>query len=222
MTTTPPVLDCLWLGKVTHTHAKTQFNALKSSQPQIPAKEARGSLHLPTIHTKHGGQHGEGKPSSQTATMFTLEQNLKDTDQPSKLRRTCHALPSPSAQQDAFRIRTTHVSFRLRVIPGTTCPGQYGSSRPPLPTPSLVGRKSLCRWIHVVRGTARHYPRCFHPNCLTTQRSHFPIARISRQSSCADRSRHMLSLLRLECWPKPKHLPEDHRLFLQRKKKSSP
>ena len=34
-----------------------------------------------------------------------------------------------------FRIRTSHVSSRLRVIPGTTCPGLYGSRRLPLPDP---------------------------------------------------------------------------------------
>ena len=55
VTTTLPVLGCLWLEKVTHTHAKNKFNTLKRSQPRTRL------LSLPTIHTKHGGQHGEGK-----------------------------------------------------------------------------------------------------------------------------------------------------------------
>ena len=80
--------------------------------------------------------------------MFTLKQNLKETDQPTQLRGTCHSVPSPSAKQDALRIRTSHVSFRLHAILGTTCPGLFGSSRLPLPPPSLVGRGQLCRRIH--------------------------------------------------------------------------
>ena len=51
MTTTQPVLDCLWLEKVTHTQAKNKANTWKNSQPQIPAKEARASFHLLTTHT---------------------------------------------------------------------------------------------------------------------------------------------------------------------------
>ena len=74
VTTTLPVLDCLWLEKMTHAHAENEFNTLKNSPPQIPAKEARASFHLLTVHTKTVANTVREKPSSQTATMFTLKE----------------------------------------------------------------------------------------------------------------------------------------------------
>ena len=38
------MLDCLWLEKVLHTHAKNNINTSKRPQSQIPAKEARASF----------------------------------------------------------------------------------------------------------------------------------------------------------------------------------
>ena len=71
VTTTLPVLDCLRLEKMLHTHAKNNFNTSKRPQPHIPAKGARASFPLKLIHTKHSGQHGEGRALiTKTAKMF--------------------------------------------------------------------------------------------------------------------------------------------------------
>ena len=53
--------------------------------------------------------------------------------------------------QAPLRDHTSRVSFRLHAIPGTACPGLCGSSRLPLPPPSVVGRGQLCRRIHIAR-----------------------------------------------------------------------
>ena len=42
-----------------------------------------------------------------------------------------------------IRIRTSHVSFRPHAIPGTTCPGLYGSSRLPLPTSQSCRKRAF-------------------------------------------------------------------------------
>ena len=88
VTTTLPVLDCLWLEKVLHTPAKNNFNTSKRPQHQIPAKEARTSFHLQTIHTNTVANTVRERPSLQTATMFTLKQNLKETDLLTQVGRT--------------------------------------------------------------------------------------------------------------------------------------
>ena len=88
---------------------------------------------------EHRGQHGEGKAPSQTAKCFALKQKFEGNS-PAQLSSEGHVIHSlPLLQkQDALRIRTSHASFRLHAIPGTTCPGLYGRSRLPLPPPSLV------------------------------------------------------------------------------------
>ena len=57
-----------------HTHAKNNINTLKRSQPQFLRKDAKSSSCLSNCAHKQGGtKQDEGKPSSQTATMFTLK-----------------------------------------------------------------------------------------------------------------------------------------------------
>ena len=57
-----------------HTHAENNINTLKRSQPQFLRKDAKSSSCLSNCAHKQGGtKQDEGKPSSQTATMFTLK-----------------------------------------------------------------------------------------------------------------------------------------------------
>ena len=74
VTPTLPVLDCLWLENVTHTHAKNTFNTLSL---KIPAKEARSSFPFQLFKRNTVANTVRERPSSQTATMFTLTQNME-------------------------------------------------------------------------------------------------------------------------------------------------
>ena len=77
------------------------------------------------------------------------------------------SLPSSSAKQDAFRTRTSRVSFRLHAIPGTACPGLYGSFK------ATYATSQSCRKRAIVlpdpcgqRRTTRHYPTLFSSELL--------------------------------------------------------
>ena len=76
VTTRLPVLDCLWLEKVLHSHAKNNFNTSKRPQSQFLAKEARASFPFKLIHTKHSGQHGEGRALITKPPKCSLKQNF--------------------------------------------------------------------------------------------------------------------------------------------------
>ena len=110
--TTLPVLDCLWLEKMTHTHAKKKFNTLKNSQPQIPAKEARASFHLLTIHTNTVANTVRERPSSQTATRqlssegpvihflpFCKTRRAQNPNQPRLLSTSCNSWRNMSREK---------------------------------------------------------------------------------------------------------------------------
>ena len=113
VTTTQPMLDCLWLEKVPHTHAKNTINTSKRPQPQIPAKEARASFPFQLILTKHSGQHSEGRALITKQPKCSLKQNLKSQTNRLSSRRVV-AQPTGS-----FKNQTNHVSFQLRFILGT-------------------------------------------------------------------------------------------------------
>ena len=92
VTTILPVLDCLWLGKVLHTHAENNFNTSKRPHPQILAKEARASFPFKLIHTKHNGQHGEGRVLITKQPQCSLKQNFNDSDKLAQLTGACRSI----------------------------------------------------------------------------------------------------------------------------------
>ena len=161
---TSPVLERLWLEDYRKKSASEARLSLptstqrKSGKPtfRLWPKSLREEVHFPfstfsAIHTNKVTQERDGTPSFQRHTKFKLYRNFEGNRPANSLRRTCHSLPSPSVTPDALRTRTSHVSFPLHAIPGTTCPGLCGSSMLPSPPPSLEGRGRLCRRIHVVR-----------------------------------------------------------------------
>ena len=152
VTATLPVLDCLWLEKVTHTHAKNKFNTLKRSQPHIPAKEARASFPFQLFTRTHGGQHGEGKSPHHRQPQCSLKQNLKETDQPTQLRRTCHSHPS------LLQTRRAQNPNQPRLL-STSYNSWHSMSRAmwqhkaTFTTSQCCRNRANCRRIHVARAT---------------------------------------------------------------------
>ena len=123
---TSHVLVRLWLEKKKTVSLRTISHVETSSA----SSSCKGStcLLLPFnySHEKQWPTRCEKSPHHRPP-QCSSKQNFREIDQQTQLRGTCHSLPS-LRQKDALRIQTSHVSFRLHAIPGTTCPGLYGSS----------------------------------------------------------------------------------------------
>ena len=95
-----------------------------------------------------------------SASMLNLCQRVETTQptntkahlKPDARPKTAHGVHTATKLQgrkpaDPLRTQTSHVSFPLRTLPGTRCPGPCDSLMPPLPTPSPAGRDQ----IHTIR-----------------------------------------------------------------------
>ena len=93
VTTTLPVLDCLWFEKKQHTLAKNNFNTSKRPSASKSCKAHTCLLSLPTIHTKNSGPHGEGRALIPKQPECSLRQHLRDTDsgKPAQLTEACRS-----------------------------------------------------------------------------------------------------------------------------------
>ena len=107
LTTTLPVLDCLWLEKV-KAHRWRRWETTPFSMATLSLKGGPASFHLLTIHTKlWQTRWGKGPHSRQPRSLHWNK--LKETDQPTQPRGTCHSLPSPSLLGQGHRDAQTFV-----------------------------------------------------------------------------------------------------------------
>ena len=136
---TSPVLARPWLEKFWRAPLKKRAKPLLPAMANSHLKGGPASFQTSHHSHKHGANAMKESPHPKQPQCSHCKQKLKETDQPTQLRRTCLSLPSPSATQDSLRTRTSHVSFRLLAVPGTTCPGP------------CKGRGQLCRRIHLAR-----------------------------------------------------------------------
>ena len=107
LTTTLPVLDCLWLEKV-KAHRWRRWETTPFSMATLSLKGGPASFHLLTIHTKlWQTRWGKGPHSRQPRSLHWNK--LKETDQPTQPRGTCHSLPSPSLLGQGHRDASTSI-----------------------------------------------------------------------------------------------------------------
>ena len=89
------------------THAENNFNRSKRSQPQNPAKEAGASFPFKLMHTKHSGQHGEGRALITKQPKCSLKQNLRDPRKLALLTGTCRSTDRLVRKPNQPRILST-------------------------------------------------------------------------------------------------------------------
>ena len=107
LTTTLPVLDCLWLEKV-KAHRWRRWETTPFSMATLSLKGGPASFHLLTIHTKLWQTRWWKGPHSRQPRSLHWNK-LKETDQPTQPRGTCHSLPSPSLLGQGHRDASTSI-----------------------------------------------------------------------------------------------------------------
>ena len=187
MTTTLPLLDCLWLEKVLHTHAENNFNTSKRPRwSQIPAKETQ-------LFTRSSGHTVREGPSSTKQPKCSLKQILRDSrKKPSSAHRSLSL-----NRQARSETKTKHASSQLRIALGMAYPMLYGNLGLPLPHLPVFQEEGNCvaRSMRPNDEQPAITPHCVHSSCSTKRRSHCPSARSPPRPSCANQPKHMLSLL---------------------------
>ena len=133
VTATEPVLDCLWLEKVTRT-------AEEDGTPLLPVMatliERRSSLLSPSNYShKNCGK-------------------LKEKDQSTQLRGTCHSLPSPSRlESEPAASPVDSMQFLAQHVQGYMAAQGY------------LCHLQSCKKRAIVSPDPCGTIRCFHPSC---------------------------------------------------------
>ena len=165
-----------------------------------------------------------GKGPHHRPPQCSEKQNLKEIDQPTQLRRTCHLLPS-LRQKDALRIQSRHVSFQLHFTLGIAYLMPYGSSGLPFPPPSLAGSGQLRRQIHAARLELSACSSFDAPLSSLNSGTRKPSPMLELKASLSGTKDGFFCIKKEEklamgpdTWPWPTQLPEDHWLLVQKEK----
>ena len=212
VTTTLPVLGCLWLEKVTHTRAKNKLNTLKRLQPQNSCKGSTCLLSLLTIHTKHSGQHGEGRALITKQPKCSFKQNLRDSSKPAQLTGACRSTDRLVQKPNQPRLLSTSYNswhsmsdavWQLRATFATSQSCRKRAIASPDPCSPMTNNAPLATLCSL--------------ELLDEKDESLSIRQESSSAiMCKPTKAHSFTASTGDAGPKPNQLPEDHRLFLQK------